>query len=132
MFHADPDRYGPKQALVAENNALARILLASLLIKRGFEVTEAANGEEALAHLRGGVFDLAVLDAALPGITGIDLCRIAREELALVDLPLIACSARRDIQELSHVRMAGFNDLLLKPVDGAALDHALDTVFANS
>jgi PAS domain S-box-containing protein len=60
----------PLRVLVADENASAAGALARTLRARGWEVDSAANGPAALALLRGARFDLAFLDAALPGLSG--------------------------------------------------------------
>lgn len=117
-------------ALVVDDNSLMRIVLSSLLIHRGYRVVEESSSEMALARLREDRFDLVVLDIMMFKMSGIELCRIIREELALVDLPVVAYTAHGDIFNVAHMRLAGFNDFLFKPVDGRALDAVLQELRA--
>lgn len=113
------------RALIVEDNPLGRVLLSSLLMRRGFEVVEVASAEEGLAYLRESPADLVMLDLRLGGMSGVELCHIIREELDLVDLPVIAYTGSHDLASVAHMRLAGFNDILFKPVDAAALDSVL-------
>jgi len=64
-------------------------MLELALQRKGFEVTCAANGEEALALLRERAFDILLSDIHMPDIDGIDLCRHAREVRPLIGLVLM-------------------------------------------
>lgn len=115
-------------ALVVDNNPMMRIVLSSMLMHRGFAVTEAESAERALVWLRSRNYDLVMLDIAMPGMSGIELCHLIREEMGMLDLPVVAYTAHRDMVSIAHMRMAGFNEFLFKPVDGRALDSLLDGV----
>jgi len=117
-----------RRALVVEDNPLMRLLVSSMLMQRGFAVTEQSSAETALEQLMENPFDLVVLDIMLSRMSGIDLCHIIRDELGLVDLPVFAYTALNDLNSIAHMRMAGFNDILYKPLDGHALDSALEEV----
>jgi len=68
---------GVKRVLLVENEVLVRKLMARILTRWGFEVLEQATPEAALQHVRsappGGVADVLVTDAAMPGMTGPEL-----------------------------------------------------------
>lgn len=118
----------PKRALVFDDNALVRMILASMLMKRGFEVIEFPSAEAALEYLREAPAELVMLDVMLTGMSGIELCQIIREDLKLVDLPVVAYTGAHDVTSVALMRMAGFNDFLFKPVDGTTLDNVLREV----
>lgn len=126
IIHATP--FAAHQALVVDDNPLMRVLLSTMLVHRGFAVTEDSSAESALGRLLDRPFDLVVLDIMLSTMSGIDLCHIIREELGLVDLPVVAYTALDDLNSIAHMRMAGFNDILFKPLDGRALDGVLEEV----
>ncbi|RIX48995.1 MAG: response regulator [Rhodocyclales bacterium GT-UBC] len=130
MSYAAPLPQGAPQALVVEDNPVMRVLLSSMLMHRGFSVTEDSRAETALDHLRQGNFDLVMLDIMLFQMSGIELCHLIREDLGLVDLPVIACTSHADPVSVAHMRLAGFNDILPKPVDGEALDKVLREIGA--
>lgn len=120
---------GTRQILVVDDNALMRMLLASMLMQRGFTVIEAASAEEALDVLRAKTVDLLVLDVMLTGMSGIDLCQIVREDCDLADLPVVAFTAGHHVARVAQMKMAGFNEFLFKPVDSDKLDNMLEIVF---
>lgn len=61
-------------------------------------------------------------------MSGIDLCQIIRNDLALIDLSVVVFTAGHQVERVAHLRLAGFNDFLFKPVQNAALDTVLDSV----
>lgn len=70
---------GPARILVVDDEEPIRITMSDLLRRRGYEVTVAEHGEAALALIHQRPFDLLLLDLKMPGLSGIDVARRARE-----------------------------------------------------
>lgn len=70
---------GPPQILVVDDEEPIRVTMRDLLLRRGYEVTTAENGEAALALIYQRPFDLLLLDLKMPGLSGIDVAKRARE-----------------------------------------------------
>jgi DNA-binding response OmpR family regulator len=100
------------QVLVAEDDSALRDVLALYLKQAGFSVVEASDGDAALAMLRDGNIDLALIDVMLPGIDGFEVVRRAR---ALSSIPMLFVTARAD--EVSRVAglELGADDYIVKP-----------------
>ncbi len=62
--------------LLAEDDDSLRAFLGRALERAGYEVTSCADGEEALAALKGGRFDLLLTDIVMPGADGIEVARV--------------------------------------------------------
>ena len=77
----------PKHILVVDDEADLVELVSYNLRKDGFIVDSASDGETALAKVRKGKYDLAILDLMLPGIQGMELCRILRNDSKTARLP---------------------------------------------
>jgi len=122
---------GRRRALVVDGSVVGRMLATMMLADRDFDVVEAGDAQAALDCLQGDCFDLVLLDSGLPGMSGTALCQKVRHELGMVDLPIIGYTARGDVTNLALMRMAGFNDFLIKPVSMGALDLALGHTFAH-
>lgn len=84
----------PKHILVVDDEADLVELVSYNLKKEGFIVDSASDGETALAKIRKGKYDLVVLDLMLPGIQGIELCRILRNDPKTSALPVIMLTAK--------------------------------------
>lgn len=85
----------------------------------GFEVTWVAEGEDALQLLRGGSFDLVLLDVRLPGIDGFETCRTLRERGDTT--PVLFLTALRDTDSRVRGLAIGGDDYLPKPFHLAEL-----------
>lgn len=59
--------------LVVEDNALVRESFVHLLLQRGYDVTEAGDGEQALARIKGAPCDVAIIDVMMPTMGGLEL-----------------------------------------------------------
>jgi PAS domain S-box-containing protein len=102
---------------VAENRAVATDLLTSL----GFEVAEAADGQEGLDMARRLRPDLVLLDIAMPKLDGLDVARMLRRQALFRDVPIIAVSASVSASDSAHCLAAGMNAFLPKPLDADKL-----------
>ncbi len=72
---------GPANILVVDDEEPIRLTMSDLLRRRGYEVMTADNGEAALALIHQRPFDLLLLDLKMPGLSGIDVAKRARERL---------------------------------------------------
>lgn len=98
--------------LVVDDDAVVREVLSEYLQRDGHRVTEAADGDTALALLRQSPPDLVVLDVMLPGTSGLDVCRWIR---AQGDLPVILLSALDEETDRIVGLELGADDYVRKP-----------------
>ena len=101
-----------ERILVVDDEAGIRDLVAPLLRDEGFEVEEAADGEEALARFGRRAHDLIVLDLRLPGISGLDVLREIRRTSKVY---VIVLSARADETDKLIGLELGADDYVTKP-----------------
>lgn len=107
---------------MVEDDAAAADVLATHLATVGHQVTLAATGTEAMRLLADAPLpDLLLLDWMLPGMSGLEICRAARERWAPLDLPILMVTARTDSRSLSAAFEAGASDYLTKPFLGLEL-----------
>ncbi len=100
--------------VVDDEEDLVELLLYNLK-KEGFSVDSASDGESALAKIRKGKYDLAILDLMLPGIQGIDLCRMLRTDPKTETLPVIMLTAKgEEVDRVLGLEM-GADDYITKP-----------------
>jgi two-component system NtrC family response regulator len=83
----------PKTVLIVDEDAATRLRAAALL-ERHYRVLSAASGEAAVAMLTQEEADLLVVDEALPGISGLELLRIVRENYALPEIVMTSADGR--------------------------------------
>lgn len=82
----------PKKILIIEDDKFIRDLIARLLIKEGFEVSEVADGEEGTKKIKKELPDLVLLDLLLPGIDGFEILSRMKENPDLAKIPVIILS----------------------------------------
>lgn len=105
----------PKHILVVDDEADLVELVSYNLKKEGFIVDSASDGETALSKIRKGRYDLVILDLMLPGIQGIELCRILRNDAATAGLPVIMLTAKgEEVDKVIGLEM-GADDYMTKP-----------------
>jgi DNA-binding response OmpR family regulator len=104
---------GRGRVLVAETNRRVRQAIAAYLRGDGFQVLEASNGLEALLVLRRGTVDIALVDAMLPEIDGLELVRRVRRESTV---PIIMLTASRDEAARIAELEAGADDYVVEPL----------------
>ena len=93
-------------------------LVCTNLKARGYEVTTAVDGEEALEAVEGNYVDLIILDLMMPKLDGVEVCRRIRE---WSDVPIIVLSARGDEKDKVKCLELGADDYLTKPFGIAEL-----------
>lgn len=119
---ADPDPHirseaaGPK-VLVVDDSASQRRVLSIGLRNMGFEVLEAASGEEALVLLEDEEPGIILSDWMMPGLSGIDLCRAVRARAGAPYVYFVLLTSRSEKDDIAHGLDVGADDFLTKPVD---------------
>jgi CheY-like chemotaxis protein len=116
----------PTRVLVAEDNAISRLLLLRLLPRFGCEVDVAADGREAVDKLLVGRHDLVFMDCRMPGVDGYEATRLIRN--AQVNgrrVPIVALTASAGALERQLCLTAGMDDFLTKPIVLAQLQEVL-------
>lgn len=102
-----------RRILVVEDDRTLRQALAYNLTREGYEVTSAADGEQALETARGRTADLILLDLMLPGLSGIEVLRVLRREG--IATPVIILSAKgEEIDRVVGLKV-GADDYVAKP-----------------
>lgn len=96
-------------------------LVSYNLKKDGFRVTTASDGEAALHKIRKDRFDLVVLDLMLPGIQGVELCRIIRNDPKTADTPIIMLTAKGEEVDRVIGLESGADDYMTKPFSAREL-----------
>jgi two-component system cell cycle response regulator DivK len=87
----------------------------------GYDVVEAVDGLTAVAEAHRLKPDIIVLDLELPGISGFEAAIRLRRSPETRDIPLIAATGYSHVQQLDQARAAGFDAIVVKPCEPAAL-----------
>jgi len=111
----------PPRILIVDDNETNRDILRTRLGRQGYELVEAADGEEAMAAAREHLPDLILLDVMMPKVDGIEACRQLKADANLPFIPIILVTAKADSKDVVAGLEAGADEYLTKPVDQAAL-----------
>ena len=105
--------------LEVDDSALNRDLVERALQLEGARVTLAADGQQALQYLQGAAppFDAVLMDVRMPVMDGLTATRAIRQDLGLIDLPILALTAGVLPEEQQAARDAGADEVLAKPLD---------------
>jgi CheY-like chemotaxis protein len=119
-----PRRLDGARILVAEDNAVNRMIVETMLLRNGAHVTLSANGAEALAATARDSFDLALFDISMPVMDGMEALRRLRElDGPAARLPVIMLTAHTDPE--FHARAATAAGFVGKPFNEASLIDAI-------
>ena len=101
--------------LIVEDEPDIAELLVYNLHQAGFETKTAFNGEDALKHVNIQSPDLILLDLLLPGVDGLDICRILKNNPATADIPVIMLTAKGEKTDRIVGLELGADDYITKP-----------------
>ena len=105
---------GPR-ILIVDDDPGQRSLLDSFLRGQGFDTVPVASGEKALETLSAGGISMMISDVRMPGLSGLETMRRARQEHAV--LPILLVTAYADIREAVGAMRDGALNYLAKPID---------------
>jgi sigma-B regulation protein RsbU (phosphoserine phosphatase) len=105
------------RVLVVDDTPANRDMLARRLVRHGYEVRVAADGETALRMLDQQPFDLVLLDVMMPGMNGLDVLKAIRHKQPLTNLPVIMATAKDAGHDVVQALELGANDYVTKPLD---------------
>src|SRR5579884_4367747 len=111
----------PPRVLVAEDSATQRAVCVDVLRDAGFEVHEAPDGRYALDICRIIRPDLLILDLGLPRLAGMDLLRKLRDDRKIGQTPVVIVTSDDRPETAEAAFYEGATDLLTKPVDAQDL-----------
>ena len=103
--------------LVVDDDEMNRDMLSRRLIRRGYEVDLAVNGEEAIAKAREGRPSLILMDLSMPVLDGYEATRRLKAEPATAAIPVIGLSAHAMVGDREKALAAGCDDYDTKPVE---------------
>ncbi len=116
--------------VVDDYNTMVRII-KKLLKQIGYEnVDDAANGEEALAKIKGKQYGLIISDWNMEPMTGFDLLKEVRADPNLATTPFIMITAESKTENVIAAKKAGVNNYIVKPFNAQTLKNKIDAVFA--
>lgn len=116
--------------LLVEDNELNRDMLSRRLARRGYDITQAFDGEDALAAVVRDAPDLVLMDMGLPVVDGWEATRRLRADPRIAHTPVIALTAHAMEEDRLRALEAGCDDFDSKPVDMDRLCEKIDALLA--
>jgi CheY-like chemotaxis protein len=114
--------------LIAEDNPVNRELLREILENRGYTVTEAGDGQDALTLVDEIRPDILLLDIGMPVLDGYAVAKRLRDNPNTAALPILAITAYAMQGDREKILQSGFDGYLSKPIDAIALAEEMQRV----
>jgi CheY-like chemotaxis protein len=118
--------------LLVEDNEMNRDMLSRRLVRNGFEIVMAVNGQEGLDLASSENPDLILLDMSLPVLDGWEAARRLKADAATARIPVIALTAHAMVQDKDKALAAGCDDFDTKPVELPRLLEKINLLLLNS
>lgn len=107
----------PPRVLIADDDRITREFVGGLLRGNGMQVELADNGKQALDRVSEGGVDIVLLDILMPGLDGIDCCRLIKSMKLPTFVPVILLTAKSDPDSRVEGLRIGADDYVCKPFD---------------
>ncbi|MCL4472987.1 MAG: response regulator [Actinobacteria bacterium] len=113
----EPTVASPKRVLIVDDEASLRTLVRANLEVDGLQVSEAVDGNEAMAMLKKSQPDLILLDIMMPGKDGIEVLEDLASDEKLREIPVVLLTAKGEQEDLERGASLGARGHITKPFD---------------
>jgi twitching motility two-component system response regulator PilH len=110
-----------KKILLVDDSPTERHIIGEILIKAGFEVSFAEDGETAVIRAKALQPDLIVMDVVMPGLNGFQATRAITKDPETQHIPVILCTTKDQETDKVWGLRQGAKDYVVKPINGAEL-----------
>jgi len=110
-----------QNVLIVDDSPTERYYLSDMLVRRGYTVSCAESGEQAMLKIRAEKPQLILMDVVMPGANGFQVTRSIARDPALQDIPIIICSSKNQETDRIWGLRQGACAYLVKPVDAGEL-----------
>lgn len=110
-----------QKILIVDDSPTERYFLTDILVKKGFSVSTAENGEEALLKIKADKPQLILMDIVMPGQNGFQVTRAMSRDPLTQDVPIIICTSKGQETDRIWGLRQGARDYIVKPVDPTEL-----------
>lgn len=107
--------------LIVDDESIIRDIITDLLLSGNHEFHLADGGTQALEVLRKKKIDLVIVDRNMPGMSGIDLVKLIRQNPKTATVKILMCTGSSVTREVDEAFNAGADDYILKPLNYAQL-----------
>ena len=110
-----------KKVLVVDDSPTERHVISELLVRSGYQVITAENGEEGIEKARREKPDLILMDVVMPGLNGYQATRTLTRDETTKQIPIIVCTSKGQETDRIWGLRQGALDYLVKPVNAVEL-----------
>jgi CheY-like chemotaxis protein len=121
-----------RKILIVDDDLESVKLIGLMLERRGYEISAAQSGAQALTKAQAENPDLIILDVMMPDMDGCEVCRRLRANAATADKPIIMFTAKTQVDDKVAGFQAGADDYLTKPVHQEELASRVEAVLLRS
>jgi CheY-like chemotaxis protein len=107
--------------LIVDDDEAIREIIREALLSEGYEFLFADGGEQTFEVLRKKRVDLVIVDRNMPGMSGIEVVQMIRQNPKTAELKVLMCTGASMTREIDEAFAAGADDYVLKPLNFAAL-----------
>ncbi|HUV50101.1 MAG TPA: response regulator [Anaerolineae bacterium] len=118
-----------RKILIVDDQQKVRALLEVTISMGDFEILHASSGEEGLRKARECMPDIILLDVMMPGLDGIEVCRLLKKDPATKDIYIIMLTARGQQADKKKGFDAGADEYFTKPFSPMDLINKIDKIF---
>jgi CheY-like chemotaxis protein len=118
-----------KKLLMADDESGVRSLVRMTFEGDGYEILEASDGNQALKLAREHQPDLVLLDVAMPGMSGFDVCRSLKEDPETQQIKVIMLTAKAQQMDIEEGQKSGADDYFTKPFSPVVLMKKVEEIF---
>ena len=110
------------KAFVIDDSRAMRRIIGDIMKSLGFQVTEAANGRDALDRLeQEGEPDVVLVDWNMPEMDGLEFLKCVRADGRYGDLPIMMITTETEMERMAMAFTAGVNEFVMKPFDAETI-----------
>ncbi|RKX42626.1 MAG: two-component system response regulator [Thermotogae bacterium] len=117
--------------LVVDDSEVLRRIVVFNLVRNGYTVSEASDGEEALQKLKESTPDLVILDIMMPKMNGFEVLKVMKQDENLSKVPVIVLTAKGGENDLQEGLKLGADIFLTKPFSPGRLVEEVQRVINN-
>lgn len=103
------------KALIIDDEEDYRVIIRDILVRAGFQVSTAQDGEQGMAQLKKELVDVVLVDWMMPKMDGEHFCRALRAERAYKDIPVVMLTVKQTTDEELEALHFGVDDFVVKP-----------------
>jgi len=122
---------GPPRVLVVDDDRATRLLCAAILLRDGYDVLEAADGQEGLEVARQQAPDIVLLDISMPVLDGFGLAAALQADERTREVPLIFLTGEKDPLIKAKAFETGAHAVIAKPFDPNAVTTFIERVLTH-